>query len=173
MPRNPKPGQRFQTNKDLAFIKAKDMERYYYQQAKHRLYFFQQADSLDSADIDVDDFYGEIGPGGAQQFKAPVEMPVHVSLNPDEKELNQYGFDHPQDAIIVFSIAVLEDLSIDFHNPLFGPKIGDRLDFYIRASLESQFELREVREWDFWGNTKAPLHLVCIAEKMLEDVVKP
>lgn len=169
MPLNPTPGFQYSGDKDLGYVKALDLERYHFEQGRHKVRFFQQGVSLNSGDSGA--FYGEHGPRGALTFAAPVEMPVHVKLNPDQKLLNRYGFDHPQDAIIVFSLKVLETLGINPKDILKGPKIGDRVDFYIRDSFQMQFELREVREWDFWGNSKAPLHLVCVAQKMTEATV--
>jgi hypothetical protein len=163
MPTNP-PSLLFQGDKDLVYIKKRDWERYYLNQQRHEIRFHQpQAAEINN--------YGEPSAGHDVVYSAPVSMPIHIHLDPDEKLLTRFGFDHPQSALVVFSIAVLEGLQINRRDPLKGPKIGDRIDFFVRDSFKQQFEIRDVKEWDFFGNTKAPLHCVCVAQKMVENQV--
>lgn len=168
MPLRPKPDLTYQSDKDLDYKKALDLERYYYEQAKHQIHFIQQAASLASGQLD--DLYGEVPPGGSRIFASPVTMPIYFKLNPDDVTLTRYGFDAPQDVIIVFSIAVLEDLGVDYTDPLQGPKVGDLVDFLVRGiEVEYQYRINDTDTWDFFGNTNFPLHIVCAASRKLEE----
>jgi len=170
------PDLHFQTAKDLAFIKARDLERYGYQQQRHRIFFLQPEDLIPVPDpVSPEDharvnIWGEPdedtstlrGPTTAL-YSSPTTMPVHTAMGEETRDADRFGLDREIDLVVVFSIAVLEDLEIDYRNPLQGPKIGDRFDFLADGVRVNQYELLTAIERDYWGNTQVPLHLICAA----------
>lgn len=92
-------------------------EMYWSHIARHKLHILNHAAT--GADL-----YGD--PDGEPVYDQTVELPVHVKLDPEEEELNRYGYDRNRDAILWFSRKIVRDLSIE-------PKVGDRLDFTYRT----------------------------------------
>jgi len=164
----------YQTPKDRAFIKSKDRERFGLYQQRHEL-FFHQPGSL--ADLEFPtapedrgrvNFYGDEdedtvtddGPS-TPLYGDPIVLPVHIAIGEEVQEAEKWGIDRDVDAVAVFSIAILEDLGIDYRDPTQGPKRGDRLNFLADGVRVNQYELLDSIERDYWGNTQYPLHLIC------------
>jgi len=170
MPRRPKPDLTFQGPRDVAYLRERDLERYHYQQQRHAVRFIQQGASQASGGIS--DLYGERPPGGDLKYSIPVVMPIYVKLSMNEDELNRFGADSPRDALVVFSVAVLIDLGIDYSNPLQGPKIGDVVDYITHDpnghESREQWRINNTSTWDYWGNTQVPLHIVCTVSRKFE-----
>jgi len=177
------PNLHFQSSKDLAFIKARDKERYGYQQQRHRIFFVQPEDLIpvpdpvapaDHARVNIwgepdEDTSTTDGPATAL-YSDPVTMPIHIAMGEEIREADRFGLDREIDLIAVFSIAVLEDLGIDYRDRTQGPKIGDRLDFLADGVRVNQYELLTAIERDYWGNTQYPLHLICAAVLTREPI---
>ncbi len=165
------PNLHWQESKDLAQIKAWDRERYFLQMQRHRLYFVQQASAAEGGSGVSRNIYGEPvegavtddGPDTAAYSDPVVDLPVYINREIDQKTADKWGLNRTSDILVVFSIAVLEGLGIDFRDITKGPKIGDRIDFMVEGSIKNQYELRTAEIHDFWGNTQYPLHVVCAA----------
>lgn len=90
-------------------------------------------------------------------------FPFFVELSPSAETLGRYGIDVPRDAVVVFSIALLEIIGY-WKNPTRGtPKKGDRFRYNNR-----EYEIMGLTEEDYWGNSQTPLHLSGTANKATE-----
>lgn len=95
-------------------------EMYYSHIARHKLYILDQAAGTD--------LYGD--PVDEPRYTQIVELPIHIKLDPEQEELNRYGYDRTREVILWFSRKILHDLDI-------VPKVGDRVDFTYRSPTGS------------------------------------
>ena len=177
------PDLHFQGAKDLAFIKSRDRERYGLQMQRHRVFFLNPEhlnpppDPVRPSDGPRVNIWGEPdedtstpdGPATAL-YSAAVTLPVYVAMGEETRPADKFGLDRKIDIVAVFSIAILEDLGINYRDPLQGPKIGDRLDYLADGTRVNQYELLTAIERDYWGNTQFPLHLICAAVLTREPI---
>lgn len=164
----------YQTDKDLDFVKAQDLERFGLYQQRHELFFLQIEDLAPVAfpsepeDRSRVNIYGDEdedtstadGPS-TPLYGDPIVLPVHIAIGEEVQDTEKWGVDRDVDAVAVFSVAVLEDLGINYRDKAQGPKRGDRLNFLADKVRVNQYELLSVIERDYWGNTQFPLHLIC------------
>ena len=92
-----------------------------------------------------------------KSFESPVLLPIHVRVNPPMQILQKYGIDEPQDALGVFSLPVIGDVSKRLNLPSLQVSIGDRVQFF---DSDFTFEINTVKMRDFVGATQTPLHNV-------------
>jgi hypothetical protein len=89
-------------------------------------------------------------------------FPFQVKLNPEEEELDRYGYDRKREALVSFSTKILRDLNLE-------PKVGDRFDFIFASTLGSQvrehFEILEISPVDFQRQTLIPTQVVAAADR--------
>ena len=89
-------------------------------------------------------------------------FPFQIKLNPEEEELNKFGYDRTRDALVIFSFQLMRSISI-------APKVGDRFDFVFTNESDLQvvehFEILEISPVDFQRQTKVPTQIVAAADR--------
>jgi len=92
----------------------------------------------------------------------PVELPMHIKLDPEEELLNKYGYDRVRDAVVWMSSKILRDLSLN-------PKVGDRIHFtYVDAAgstILEQLEIHEASPFDFVRQAKVPYQVTYACDR--------
>lgn len=92
--------------------------------------------------------------GDVTSQKHPVEVPVLIVWQPEEKMLQRYGLEAHQGAMAVFCNRINEELGID-------PVTGDLLEF-----LGKRFELMTVKIEDFFLNTQVALNKIATLKQL-------
>lgn len=91
----------------------------------------------------------------------PSSIPIHIKLDPETEELDKYGYDRKRDALLYFSVPILEEVGL-------SPKVGDRVDFdftHLGISIVEQFELHEVSPVDFQRQTEYSYTVVAAVDR--------
>jgi len=122
---------------DTATDEAMVEELYWSMIQRHPLHILDQTKTKN--------IYGEPTEEPSYKTVSP-SIPIHIKLNPEEEELNKYGYDRTRDAIAWFSKKILEDIGL-------SPKVGDRIDFTFQtelgATVVEHFEIHEISLEDF------------------------
>lgn len=92
-------------------------------------------------------------------------VPLLVKLNPTQKELDKWGIDEKRDAVLVFSIGLLEEIGLT-------PKIGDRFiydygqpDGGAASPRVIHYEIKNLFEADDHADSGWPLHYIGFATR--------
>ena len=144
---------RFVDDVDKATDEAMIEEMYWSMIQRHTLYVIDQTESGAEPNL-----YGEPSEDPEQgamspDYDAGHTFPMQIKLDPEEEELNKYGYDRTRDAIIWMSTKILRDLGI-------SPKVGDRIDFTfiteLGATVVEHLEITDASAWDFARQAGAP-----------------
>lgn len=93
-------------------------ELYFSHLARHRLHVLNQGANGGA------DLYGD--PKQEPVYDKTFELPMLIKVDPEEEELNKYGYDRSREFMIWFSRKILHDLDL-------APKVGDRIDMTYRT----------------------------------------
>lgn len=139
---------------DARFVNlAKNRDKVYFGRIMARYPYFVIDQSPSQLNL-----YGEIkednSPNTEPRFDTfSVQVPMRVILNPEKQLLKKFGQDNSRDALVEFSIAVMEELGIN-------PKQGDRFRFN-----EEEYELMGAGRESYFWNQKVPLRIILPADK--------
>jgi hypothetical protein len=139
--------------KDLNFIERKVAEHYRVFMAPFYYYAIEPLD-LQTGDINV---YGEVdyaSPVKSIQYRAGALVNLMVKLEPTQNELNKFGLDFPQEAMVTASQKLMRDFSI-------RPRIGDRFDFN-----EWRYEIKTAKEGSWFSNSKFAVEWIMTASRV-------
>lgn len=128
--------QLFADPRDVLTDECMVAEMYYSHIARFPLHILDQTQGTD--------LYGD--PADEPVYSRTIELPIYVKLDPEEEELNKYGYDRTREFILWFSRKILHDLNIE-------PKVGDRVDFAYRSPtgdiINEHLIINEISPVDF------------------------
>lgn len=133
-----KPGQLFADPRDTLTDECMVEEMYFSHLAPHRLHILDQSANGGT------DLYGD--PAKEPVYSQTYKLPMLIKLDPEEEELNKYGYDRTREFMIWFSRKICHDLGI-------VPKVGDRIDMTYRdpvgAIINEHIIINEISPVDF------------------------
>lgn len=141
---------------DRAVVFQKKQHAAYYRRAYNPIEFIQKDRSKH------DSFYGE------SASEAPLSLPrilipAQRTINPSKQAIKKLGVQDARDLAVYFSIGLLEEGTRQEDGtriPFPRPRVGDFV--IVKGAL---FEISDVVEADFFGQTEVPLTLVAMCVK--------
>lgn len=100
-----------------------------------------------------DELYHESFP---QRYKAPVEIPAFVKINPSKQELKKYGIDETKEVLLLLSTIVLEEQGLTDGSL----RIGDKV---VWDGVE--YEIMTFHREEPWANTNVYFHVACTLQR--------